>query len=82
MSLPNKTNLLPDRPGIPPMAAMPEPETIDIPALARAYADGDIDLICVLGPTASGKTSWQGTLTDSFAPLGMTKTLSFRTPKG
>ena len=56
MSLPNKTNLLPDRPGIPPMAAMPEPETIDIPALARAYADGDIDLICVLGPTASGKT--------------------------
>ena len=58
MSLPNKTNLLPDRPGIPPMAAMPEPETIDIPALAKAYADGDIDLICVLGPTASGKTRY------------------------
>ena len=58
MSLPNRTNLLPDRPGIPPMAAMPEPETIDIPALARAYADGDIDLICVLGPTASGKTRY------------------------
>ena len=58
MSLPNKTNLLPDRPGIPPMAAMPEPETIDIPALAQAYADGDIDLICVLGPTASGKTKY------------------------
>ena len=58
MSLPNKTNLLPDRPGIPPMAAMPEPETIDIPALARDYADGDIDLICVLGPTASGKTRY------------------------
>ena len=37
MSLPNKTNLLPDRPGIPPMAAMPEPETIDIPTLAKAY---------------------------------------------
>ena len=58
MSLPNKTNLLPDRPGIPPMAAMPEPETLDIPALAKAYADGDIDLICVLGPTASGKTKY------------------------
>ena len=58
MSLPNKTNLLPDRPGIPPMAAMPEPETIDIPALAKAYTDGDIDLICVLGPTASGKTRY------------------------
>ena len=58
MSLPNKTNLLPDRPGIPPMAAMPEAETIDIPALAQAYADGAIDLICVLGPTASGKTKY------------------------
>ena len=58
MSLPNKTNLLPDRPGIPPMAAMPEPEMIDIPALAKAYADGNIDLICVLGPTASGKTRY------------------------
>jgi tRNA dimethylallyltransferase len=40
------------------MAAMPEPETIDISALAKAYADGDIDLICVLGPTASGKTRY------------------------
>ena len=58
MSLPNKTQLLPDRPGIPPMAAMPEAETIDTAALARAYADGDIDLICVLGPTASGKTRY------------------------
>jgi len=58
MPLPNKTNLLPDRPGIPPMAAMPEPETIDPEALLRAYADGDIDLICVLGPTASGKTKY------------------------
>ena len=58
MSLPNKTNLLPDRPGIPPMAPMPEAETIDIPALAKAYADGDVDLVCVLGPTASGKTRY------------------------
>ena len=58
MSLPNKTNLLPDRPGIPPMAPMPAAETLDIPALAKAYADGDIDLICVLGPTASGKTRY------------------------
>jgi len=58
MSLPNKTNLLPDRPGIPPMAPMPEAETIDIPSLAESYARGDIDLICVLGPTASGKTKY------------------------
>ena len=47
MGLPNKTNLLPDRPGIPPMAALPEAETIDPAALAKAYADGDIDLVCV-----------------------------------
>ena len=52
----NKTQLLPDRPGIPPMAPMPEAEVIDPAVLAGAYAAGDIDLICVLGPTASGKT--------------------------
>jgi len=40
------------------MAAMPEAETLDIPALADAYARGEIDLICVLGPTASGKTRY------------------------
>ena len=66
MSLPNKTNLLPDRPGIPPMAAMPEPETIDTAALADAYHCGDIDLICVLGPTASGKTRYAVQLAHSF----------------
>ena len=71
MSLPNKTNLLPDRPGIPPMAAMPEPETIDIPALAKAYADGDIDLICVLGPTASGKTRYAVRLAKALGGQGL-----------
>ena len=54
----NRTQLLPDRPGIPPMAPMPEPEVVDAAALAKAYADGEIDLICVLGPTASGKTRY------------------------
>lgn len=58
MGLPNKTNLLPDRPGIPPMAAMPEAETVDAGTLADACHHGDIDLICVLGPTASGKTKY------------------------
>ena len=73
MSLPNKTNLLPDRPGIPPMAAMPEPETINPETLAKAYADGDIDLICVLGPTASGKTKYAVQLAKEISrlrPLG------------
>ena len=30
----NKTQLLPDRPGIPPMAKLPEPEVVDPAALA------------------------------------------------
>ncbi len=54
----NKTKLLPDREGVPPMASMPEPETLDIPAIVEAYRNGDIDLICVVGPTASGKTAF------------------------
>ncbi len=54
----NKTQLLPDRPGIPPMAPMPEPEVVDPAALAAAYRRGEVDLICVLGPTASGKTRY------------------------
>ncbi len=71
MSLPNKTNLLPDRPGIPPMAAMPEAETIDIEALAKAYAREDIDLICVLGPTASGKTRYAVQLAKALGGQGV-----------
>ena len=54
----NRTELLPDRPGIPPMAKLPDPEEIDPAALARAYAAGETDLICVVGPTASGKTRY------------------------
>ena len=71
MGLPNKTNLLPDRPGIPPMAALPEAETIDIPALAAAYADGIVDLICVLGPTASGKTKYAVQLARALGGSGL-----------
>ena len=63
----NRTQLLPDRPGIPPMAKMPEPETIDPAALAEAYARGEIDLICVLGPTASGKTRYAVQLAKALA---------------
>jgi tRNA dimethylallyltransferase len=63
----NKTQLLPDRPGIPPMAQLPDPEVIDPAALARAYAEGDVDLICVLGPTASGKTRYAVQLAKALA---------------
>jgi tRNA dimethylallyltransferase len=70
----NRTELLPDRPGIPPMAKLPEPETLDVPALAQACADGEIDLICILGPTASGKTryavSLASDLSEALVPAG------------
>jgi len=42
----------------PIMAQLPDPESIDIPELAREYQTGDIELFCVLGPTASGKTKY------------------------
>jgi tRNA dimethylallyltransferase len=66
--LPNKTQLLPDRPGIPPMAPLPEAEVIDAAELLRLYQAGDIDLICVLGPTASGKTRYAVSLARALAP--------------
>ena len=39
-------------------AQLPEPETIDIPALAEDIRLGRVKLVCVLGPTASGKTRY------------------------
>ena len=67
----NKTELLPDRPGIPPMAKLPDPETVDPAALLRAYAAGEIDLICVLGPTASGKTKYAVELAKTMADVSL-----------
>lgn len=40
------------------LADLPESEQIDASGLREAYYNGDIDLICVLGPTASGKTRY------------------------
>lgn len=42
----------------PKMADLPIPEHIDVKHLAESYLAGDIDLVCVLGPTASGKTKY------------------------
>ena len=64
----NRTQLLPDRPGIPPMAPLPEAETIDPEALRAAYRAGEIDLVCVLGPTASGKTRYAVALCRALGP--------------
>ena len=43
---------------IPPPADLPEAEEIDIRDITRMYLDGVIDLLCILGPTASGKTRY------------------------
>ena len=40
------------------VAALPEPENIDIEGLRESIVRGDVDLVCVLGPTASGKTKY------------------------
>ncbi len=56
------------------IAELPPPETIDFGALAREYMDGGIDLIVVLGPTASGKTRYAVNLAkeiDASAELGL-----------
>ena len=37
---------------------LPEPETIDVPALLQSCLTGETEMICVLGPTASGKTRY------------------------
>ena len=43
---------------IPPMAELPPAEEINVREILDKYLAGDIDLICVLGPTASGKTRY------------------------
>ncbi len=58
----------------PIIAELPSPETIDFGALAREYLDGQVDLIVVLGPTASGKTRYAVGLAkeiDASAQLGL-----------
>lgn len=39
-------------------AVLPHPERVNPEDLRRLYDGGEIDLICVLGPTASGKTHY------------------------
>ena len=43
---------------IPPMAELPPAEEINVKEVLDKYLSGEIDLICVLGPTASGKTKY------------------------
>lgn len=43
---------------IPPPAPIPEPEEIDPAWIKDQFDSGEIDLVCVMGPTASGKTRY------------------------
>ena len=59
----NATELLPDRAGVPPMAELPEAEAAPAPAaLLAAWRRREFDLVCILGPTASGKTAYAARL--------------------
>ncbi len=58
----------------PVIAELPEPEEIDFGSLSREYLDGQLDLIVVLGPTASGKTRYAVNLAkeiDACVQLGL-----------
>ena len=65
----NKSILFGDRPGIPPMAELPEPEIINIEDIVKAFDNEEIDLICILGPTASGKTRYAVNLARQIASV-------------
>lgn len=43
---------------VPPPAPLPNPETVKAEDLYRDFCASSIDLICVMGPTASGKTHY------------------------
>ena len=54
---------------IPPMAELPPAEEINVKELLDKYLAGEIDLICVLGPTASGKTRYAVNLARQISAL-------------
>ena len=58
---------------IPPPAPLPDPEEIDIPGLLAQYRAGTVDLIVVLGPTASGKTRYAVSLARTLDALAGAK---------
>lgn len=55
---------------IPRAAPLPEPEVIDVEGIFKEYISGAVDLIVVLGPTASGKTRYAVSLARQLMALG------------
>ena len=53
-------------------AELPNPEQLDLNALAQACLNGETTLICVLGPTASGKTHYAVKLAGELGGRGLT----------
>lgn len=56
--------------GVPPMAELPPAEQVDPAEIMRIYSEREADLICVLGPTASGKTRYAVSLARALDALG------------
>lgn len=54
---------------IPDPAPIPEAEEIDVKALFNDLQDGKYDLVCVMGPTASGKTRYAVAMAREFNRL-------------
>lgn len=52
-------------------AELPEPEIIDTDSLAADLREGRLDMVCVLGPTASGKTRYAVGLARKLTALGI-----------
>lgn len=52
-------------------AELPNPEQLDLNALAQACLNGETTLICVLGPTASGKTHYAVKLAGELEARGL-----------
>ena len=63
---------------IPPMAELPPAEEINVREVLDKYLSGEIDLICVLGPTASGKTRYAVRLARQINDLLLEGRESFR----
>ncbi|MBR1927969.1 MAG: tRNA (adenosine(37)-N6)-dimethylallyltransferase MiaA [Bacteroidales bacterium] len=72
----NRQNRLREAIPIPPPAPLPEAEEIDVPSVLNEYLSGSIDLIVVLGPTASGKTRYAVELAHMASTTGMAEILS------
>lgn len=59
------------RPGVPPPAQLPDAEDIDVTDVIKKYLAGEFDLVCILGPTASGKTKYAVKLCETIKQLSV-----------